>query len=104
MTINTMISTAIRGHGVPVVIRPDSAEPINTSGVFESVSVETDSDGVPSRQNSYAVTIPAADAVRIGMGDIMAIRTRRYKVKTIEGDGIHVRRFIVGAAARGQNN
>ena len=91
-----MIAQSLRSNGVPVVLRPDSPNPIETSGIFQAATIRDDVGDTRTRQPSFVVTIPGADAVRVKKGTILTVDGRRYVVRSLGGDGALTRRLVIG--------
>lgn len=100
MTVKAMVAQAIKGNGVPVVIRPNTNSAVETRGIFEAESVENGAGEGTAIRPAYSVTIPAEDAVRVKAGTQISVNSKLYRVADVLGDGLLVHRLTLGANSR----
>lgn len=96
MSIPLMVADTFKSFGVPVVIRPGTSTAIETSGLFQTSTVDEDTGESRSRQPSYSVTIPGIDAVQIGKNTLLTVNGQNYKIVSMSGDGVYTRRLNIG--------
>lgn len=95
MTVANMIAQSIKSNGTPVVINPDSSDPIETSGILSSESVDGTAGNATVRGQNIILTMAAADAEGIKKGTLLTVQGKRFKVKARAGNALTVPRLTL---------